>query len=176
MARLHVTCSGTTFVVGPTLTGFIDPGTYAGPAPTGVKIVVLPNRYEPGRANIIVYNWAQQSTVSVDVSGILQVGERYVVQNAQDFYGAPAAGGIYTGRPLQLPMLSVTPPIPLGITTAQAAPVTGPTFNVFVLMATSRGRCIPGALADSERSAAPEGWRPPRWLPRPGSQPRCGAR
>ena len=71
-----------------------------------------PNQYEPGRANIIVYNWAQQSTVGVDVSGILKMGERYVVQNSEDFYGPPIAGGVYTGRALQLPMVSITPPSP----------------------------------------------------------------
>jgi hypothetical protein len=116
-----------------TLTGLINPGTYLGDAPSGVKTVVRPNQYEPGRANIIVYNWAQQSTVSVDVSGILNVGDRYLVQHAQDFYGAPIASGTYDGGPLQLPMVSVTPPTPLGTSTGPA-PVTGPTFNVFVLL------------------------------------------
>ena len=137
----HDTTDVTTFDGWRTETGFTDPGTYAGSAPTGGKIVVRPNQYEPGRANIIVYNWAQQSTVSVDVSVILNMGERYVVQNSQDFYGPPVAGGVYTGRPLQLPMVSITPPSPVGVVTAQPAPVTGPTFNVFVLMKTRPDRC-----------------------------------
>ena len=119
-----------------TLTGFTNPGTYAGSVPTAGKVVVRPNQYEPGRANIIVYNWTQESAVSVDVSGILNVGDRYVVQHAQDFYGAPIAGGTYDGGPLQLPTVSITPPTPLATTTAQPAPVTGPTFNVFVLLKT----------------------------------------
>lgn len=129
------TSTVTTFNGWRTLTGFTNPGTYAGSAPSGVETVVRPNQYEPGRANIIVYNWAQQSTVSVDVSGILSVGDHYVVQHAQDFYGAPIASGTYTGGPIQLPMVSITAPSPLGASTAPA-PVTGPTFNVFVLMKT----------------------------------------
>ncbi|HEV2749339.1 MAG TPA: right-handed parallel beta-helix repeat-containing protein [Gemmatimonadales bacterium] len=136
--------SATTFPGWRTQTGFAGPGTYAGSAPTTNKIVVRPNRYEPGRANIIVYNWAQQSTVSVDGSGVLEIGDGYVVQNAEDFYGPPIASGIYTGGPLELPMVSITPPSPVGVTTAQPAPVTGPTFNVFVLMKSGRGRCEPG--------------------------------
>jgi len=152
----------TTFDGWRTLTGLGEPGAYVGTAPEGVKIVVLPNRYERGRANIIIYNWAQQSTVSVDVAGILHVGERYVVQNVQDFYGTPVAGGVYTGHPLQLPMASVTPPIPLGATTAQPPPVTGPTFNVFVLMTTTRGRCVPGERGDSAEPGGLEGCGPPR--------------
>lgn len=149
LAWRHDSSASFTFDDWRALTGLADPGTYAGTAPTGVKIVVRPNRYEPGRANIIVYNWPQQSTVSVDVSGVLAVGDRYVVQNAQDFFGVPVASGIYTGGPLELPMVGVTPPTPLGVDTVQAAPVTGPTFNVFVLMKTRRGRCDPaepGAL------------------------------
>jgi hypothetical protein len=63
------------------------------------------------------------------------VGDAYVVRHAQDFYGAPTASGIYDGGPIQLPAISITPPTPLGTTTAPA-PVTGPTFNVFVLMRT----------------------------------------
>ncbi len=131
--------------------GLTDPGTYAGSAPTGVKVVVRQNAYERGRANIIVYNWDQQGTVSVDVSGILRRGDRYLVQNAQDFYGPPVAGGTYTGDPVPLPMVSFTPPSPIGVTTAQPAPVTGPTFNVFVLMRTKPGDCTPDENGSVER-------------------------
>jgi hypothetical protein len=127
--------SVTTFDSWRRLTGLADPGTYAGYAPTGVKIALRPNQYEPGRANIIVYDWGLQGAVGVDVSGILVPGDHYVVQHAQDFYGAPIASGVYTGGLLQLPMVSITPPTPLGTSTAPA-PVTGPTFNVFVLMKT----------------------------------------
>lgn len=140
IAWRHDSNDVTTFADWLTQTGLVDPGTYAGDAPTGVKVVVRPSQYERGRANIIVYNWAQQSTVGVDVSGVLKLGERYVVQNAQDFYGPPIASGTYWGGALQLPMASVASPSPIGVTTAQPAPVTGPTFDVFVLMKT-RGRC-----------------------------------
>jgi hypothetical protein len=143
LAWRHDSNDVTTFDGWLTETGFADPGTYAGSAPTGLKIVVRPNQYERGRANIIVYNWAQQSTVSVAVSGTLRIGDRYVVQNAEDFYGPPVVSGTYTGGPLQLPIASITPPSPVGVATAQPAPVTGPTFNVYVLMKTKPGACTP---------------------------------
>src|SRR3989454_6429128 len=126
--------NATTFSGWRTLTGFSNPGTYAGSIPTGVKIVVRPNQYEPGRANIIVYNWAQQSTVSVDVSGILNVGDHYVVQNVQDFYGTPVVSGTYGGGALQLSMAGIPAPVPIG--RGVRGPTTGPTFNVFVLLKT----------------------------------------
>lgn len=132
----------TTFNGWRSLTGFADPGTYAGSAPTELKVIVRPNRYEQGRATIIVYNWTQQSSVSVDVAGILDPDDQYVVQHAQDFYGPPVAAGTYRGGVLELPMVSITPPTPLGITTPPA-PVTGPTFNVFVLLKTRSKPCVP---------------------------------
>jgi hypothetical protein len=114
-------------------TGLTNPGTFAGSiAPN--RVAVRPNAYEAGRANIVVYNWALQSTVSVDVSGVLQVGDRYVVQNVQDFYGTPVASGTYTGGALPLPMAGIAPPNPIG--RGQPGPTTGPTFNAFVLMQT----------------------------------------
>jgi hypothetical protein len=161
LAWRHDSSTVTTFADWRTLTGLADPGTYAGTTPSGLNVVVRPNAYEPGRANIIVYNWDQQGTVSVDVSGILHLGDRYVVQNVQDFYGAPVAAGIYTGGPLQLPMVGVTPPIPLGTTTTQAAPVTGPTFNVFVLMTTRHGRCVLAERRDPEEGGDSDGCGPP---------------
>jgi len=115
-------------------TGLANPAAYAGSAPTGVLVAVRPNQYEAGRANIIVYNWALQSTVTVDVAGVLTVGDRYVVQNAQDFYGAPVASGTYAGGTLSLPMAATAPPAPIG--RGGRGPITGPTFNVFVLMKT----------------------------------------
>jgi len=134
-ATWNYAATQTTFSGWKTLTGIINPGLYAASVPAGIKVVVRPNQYEPGRANIAVYNWALQSTVSVDVSGVLQPGDRYVVQNVQAFYGSPAAAGTYDGSPLQLPMAALTPPAPIGRTTVPA-PVTGPLFNAFVLLKT----------------------------------------
>jgi hypothetical protein len=61
--------------------------------PTGVKTFVRPSAYEAGRANIAVYNWAGQSSVSVDLSGILSNGDGYEIRNAQDFYARPSRRG-----------------------------------------------------------------------------------
>ena len=64
------TMSGNTFF-GP-LSGF-ESSKYPGNAflairPTGVKVFVRPNQYEPGRANITVFNWDHVGTVNVSVS------------------------------------------------------------------------------------------------------------
>jgi hypothetical protein len=122
----------TTFTGWKSLTGFGNPGAYAGGAPTGQLIVVRTNLYEPDRGNIIVYNWAQQGTVDVDLSGVLDTGDHYVVQNAQDFYGPAVVSGTYAATPISLPTAGIPAPVPIG--RGVAGPVTGPTFNVFVVM------------------------------------------
>ena len=114
-------------------TGLTGAGRYEGSGAPPTLVVVRPNQYEAGRANIIVYNWALQSTVSADLSRVLNVGDRYVVQNVQDFFGAPVASGSYEGGNIVLPMPGRTPPAPVG-RAFTPPPVTGPTFNVFVIM------------------------------------------
>ena len=52
--------------------------TYLDKPPTGTKVFVRPNRCEPGRAHVAIYNWDLRSEVSVDLSpGSLVRGERY---------------------------------------------------------------------------------------------------
>ncbi len=103
---------------------------------SGTKVFVRPNRYEPGRANIVVYNWDNSPRVAVDVHSVLNVGVAYEVRNAQDFFSPPVLSGTYDGQPLQLPMTSLTVAKPMAA--LRTPPPTGPTFNVFVLLPKTR--------------------------------------
>lgn len=100
---------------------------------TGTKVVVRPNLYESGRATVIVYNWARQGSVSVNLSGIMASGTPYEVRSVQQFTGAPVIEGTYSGGSISIPMGNVTPPAPIG-RSLRAAPVTGPEFDVFVVL------------------------------------------
>jgi len=103
-------------------------------APTTPKVVVRPNAYEPGRANIVVYNWGAQSSITVNVLGLLTAGDAYEVRNVQDFYGAPVTQGTYSGGgTIAIPMGGVPAPLPIGRPTP-TPPQTGPSFDVFVLL------------------------------------------
>ena len=124
-------------------TGFDASSTYIAGGCTGVEVYVRPNKYEPGRANIIVYNWAKQATVSAEVAAVLPVGTAYEVRNVQDFFAAPVLAGVYQGGALVLPMNGLTVSKPNGPFTA-AAPI-GPEFNAFVLVALPSG--APDAVA-----------------------------
>jgi uncharacterized protein YjdB len=101
--------------------------------PSGPRVFLRKSPYEPGRANIVVYNWNGQGAVSVDVSGVLQVGDAYQVRNAQDFFGTPVLSGTYNGGMLSLPMTGVSPPLPIGGSPG-TPPRTGPAFDVFVVL------------------------------------------
>lgn len=107
--------------------------------PISPLVVVRPNRYEPGRAHVAVVNYTGLSSVDVSVSGILRAGDRYVVHNVQDLWGAPAASGIYRGGDrISLPMRGVAPPLPLGRRTPREPVRTGPRFDVFLLSRVAR--------------------------------------
>jgi len=73
--------------------------------PTENFIFVRPNRYEPGRGHVAVFNWENKDPVTVDLSAVLKKGARFVVHNVQDLYGKPVAEGTFDGNPVTLPML-----------------------------------------------------------------------
>lgn len=113
------------------LTSLDQRSSYTAGKPAGVKIVVRPNRYEPGRAHIVVFNWDRVSMVDVDVSSVLEVGSQYEVRNVQDYTGQPVQVGTYYGGAIRLPMTGLRVAAPIGST---APPPTEPEFNTFVLI------------------------------------------
>jgi hypothetical protein len=117
-------------------TGFDSNSTYSDSLPASADVFVRPNRYEEGRANIVVYNWPQQSDVAVDVSGVLNNGDSYAVYHVYDLFGTPVASGTYDGSSISLPMSGKTPPQPAGGWVG-TPPTSGPEFNAFVLIKTS---------------------------------------
>lgn len=104
--------------------------------PTSPQVFLRPNKYEPGRANIVVYNWDRRGEVAVDMSTVLRAGDRYEVRNVQDMFGTPVTVGTYAGGAVAIPMTGVQPPAPIGRTTPRAAPSTAPDFDVFIVTST----------------------------------------
>jgi hypothetical protein len=101
--------------------------------PTGVWAYARPNKYEPGRGHIVVYNWNQSSAVSVDVSNVLTPGTSYEIRDAQNFFGPPVTSGVYQGGTIHLPMTNTSVAPPSG--TLPTAPVhTGSQFGAFVIL------------------------------------------
>ena len=100
--------------------------------PPDNKVFVRPNKYEPGRATIVVYNWRGAATVSVDVASVLRAGDQFELRNVQALFDAPLVNGTYRGDSIAIPMTGVVPPPPTGRPGARP-PRTAPTFDVFLL-------------------------------------------
>jgi hypothetical protein len=112
--------------------------TYIRENPTGTKVIVRPNRYEPGRSNVIVYNWDDRPSVELDISATgLQKGQRYVIRDVQNYFGPPILTGTYDpGQAVQLPMTGdkATPP---GGNVPSIPLHTGREFGVFIVEPTA---------------------------------------
>ncbi len=107
------------------------------PRPNSTQTFIRPNRYEDGRANIIIYNWSQHEQVAVDVNSVLPVGANFEVRDVQNYFGEPLLRATYKGEPLLLPMKLSQVATPVG--KVERAPThSAPEFAVFVLQQTSR--------------------------------------
>jgi len=100
------------------------------------KVFVKPNKYEQGRALVVVYNWGSQGSVNVNLSNVLRSGQRYEVRNVQNMFGAAVASGTFNGGSISVPMNGVNPPARLGRSTP-TPPKTGPNFDTFVVVPVS---------------------------------------
>jgi len=107
--------------------------------PEGVKIFVRPNKYEPGRGHVIVYNWDHEPSVEVDLSTILPADTPFEVRDAQNYFGRPLVRGVYDGRPVRFPMTMTKVAQMVGHAPhiAHRFTHTAPEFAVFVVI--SRG-------------------------------------
>jgi hypothetical protein len=108
-----------------------------------VQTFVRPNRYEAGRANVVVYNWDLKDQVAVDVSSVLTVGDAFEIRDAQNYFDEPVLRGTYKGGPILLPMNLSGMSRPAG-NVEQLPRHTTPEFGVFILHTTS-GRKSSGA-------------------------------
>lgn len=115
--------------------------------PTGVRVIVRPNKYEQGRANIYVLNFDKNSSVSVDLSNSgLTIGQSYQIVDAQNFWGGPVVTGTYNGGSVTLPMnLSAVSQIINYTTPAH----TSSEFGAFVVLPTSGATSTPATQSVS---------------------------
>lgn len=103
-----------------------------GTAPSETRVFMRPSEYEPGRAHVTVYNWANLAAVQVDMAGVLRPGDRYEVRNVQALFGEPIASGTYAGGTITIPLGGVNPPQPIGGSPTPPRK-TGPFFDVFLV-------------------------------------------
>lgn len=76
------------------------------PRPKGLeaRIVLRPNRYDPHRANLAVFNWAKKPAVDLLPKSFLQPGDKYRLMNSRDFFGEPVVAGTFDGKAIRVPV------------------------------------------------------------------------
>lgn len=79
-----------------------DVNSTTGPAPTQNKVAVLANDYEPGRANVALYNWSGGTNAQLDLSSVLPNNTQYAIYDYKNAAGTPIKTGTYTG-PVSIP-------------------------------------------------------------------------
>lgn len=97
-----------------------------------VKIFLRKNQYEPGRANIAVFNWAKAKALEIDLSPVLKIGQRFHIVSAQNYFGTPLVEGTFTGKRVLLPMQPTKKHHPIGWPVP--LPDTEPLFGAFVVL------------------------------------------
>ena len=114
-------------------TGLADKSTFTKGAPEKLRVIVLPNSHEPGRANVAVLNPVGLEEVELDLANVLKPGQKFRIVSAKDFFGPALVTGDYDGKPIRLPMKAVTPPSPVGMPNAKL-PITERKFAAFVVL------------------------------------------
>jgi hypothetical protein len=74
------------------------------PAGSPARVVVRPNRYDPNRANVAIFNWAKRDRVELSPGKTLAPGDSYRLMNPRDFFGPPVLAGRYDGQPISVPV------------------------------------------------------------------------
>jgi len=99
--------------------------------PKGNWVFVRPNKYERGRANIVIYNWDRRDRIAVNLNGVLTRGKSYEIRDVQNFYNPdPVARGLFLGNDVLVPMSGLSSADPVGV----AAPEhTDMEFGAFVV-------------------------------------------
>jgi hypothetical protein len=136
--------------------------------PTGTEYFLRRNKYDPARSHLVVYNWDRRSTIDVEFSGVLQVGDRYEIRDAQNYYGPPVLSGTYGGGTLAVPMTSTQTAVPVSVPSGYSAPQhTSVQFGVFVLTRTAAAIPMgtpPAIVYPTEGLAVTDSIARVRWL------------
>lgn len=104
------------------LTGFDQNATSTNVAMPDT-VVVRPNAYESGRANVIIYNFSGSATATVNLAntGLIN-GQRFSIRNAQNYLGQPLISGTYSSQNPQVV-------VPLGGAALQVSTPNGYSFT-----------------------------------------------
>ncbi len=74
------------------------------PELSGLRVILRPNKFDPQRANLAVFNPESTGEVQVDLAGFLSRGDKFRLLNPRDFFGSPVLAGTADGSPVRVPV------------------------------------------------------------------------
>jgi hypothetical protein len=72
--------------------------------PAQAKAVLLPNKYDPSRAHLVIYNWAKAESVDVDAGSFAADGDMIDLLDPKDPFGKPVATATHRNDILRVPV------------------------------------------------------------------------
>lgn len=130
--------------------------TFVKSFPTDLRVFIRPNKYQPGRANITVFNWSGQPSASLTLTNTgLKPGDSFEIRDTQNFLGSPVYSGIYDGAPVAIPLnLNAVTPL-IGNVSHYSNLHTPSEFNAFVVLPLTRAEKPPTSNAPPAISTVP---------------------
>ena len=129
----HGKSRGMTYSEWQKQTGLDTGSQFTKGATSELRVVVRPNKYEAGRANIAILNPAGLPDVDVDLSSVLKTGQAFRIVSVKDFFGPPIATGVFADQPIKVSMKALNTPKPVGMPEVEL-PITEPQFGAFVVL------------------------------------------
>jgi hypothetical protein len=123
--------------VEPTLTSLYPDNQFLSERPTGLKVFVRPNKYDPARAHVVVFNWDRVPEVSLDLSMLpFDPSANVELRDVQDYFGAAVVTAPFGNGRLTVPMRRGHAAPPVGDIEPPRA--TQPEFAAFVVIGKPR--------------------------------------
>ncbi|MEK9156218.1 MAG: hypothetical protein AAB360_02840 [Patescibacteria group bacterium] len=119
-----------------TETGYDANTTWINSLPTGTRLFVQPNEFEPTRSHITIYNWDNLDTTTLSSSDLSGTGisnnDSYEIRDVQNYFGDPIATGRYNGSSISVTLPDTGSPV-YQPASGSAPAHTSKQFNAFVL-------------------------------------------
>ena len=74
--------------------------------PIQTKAVLLPNKYDPNRAHVVIYNWGKAQAVNVEAGGFAKDGDAIELFDPKDPFGKPVATATRRSGVIRVPVQS----------------------------------------------------------------------
>jgi len=68
------------------------------------KAVLIPNKHDPNRAHLVIFNGARSPKVQVRAAAFLRPGDAFSLKHPEDFFGKPLFEGKCEGKEIIVPM------------------------------------------------------------------------